>query len=69
MSTDHRKDGSFRRRNQAASKGETRKMWSGRLPQSTHDQLLAIVASGAHKSQADAIAKAVAVLANVKGQP
>lgn len=61
---DHRKDGSFRRRNQAASKGEPRKMWSGRLPKSTHGQLQWLVDSGAHSSQADAIAKAVAVLAN-----
>lgn len=72
-SIDRRKDGSFRRRNQAASKGAPRKMWSGRLPVSTHDQLLALVASGAHKSQADAIAHAVSALANAKvcqrGQP
>lgn len=64
VAIDHRKDGSFRRRNQAASKGEPRKMWSGRLPESTHGQLRWLVDSGAHSSQADAIAKAVSVLAN-----
>jgi hypothetical protein len=64
VATDHRKDGTFRRRNQAASKGEPRKMWSGRLPANTHDQLSAIVSSGAHKSQADAIAHAVSILAS-----
>lgn len=68
--TDHRKDGTFRRGHKAASKGEPRKMWSGRLPERTHEKLRALVVGGAHDSQADAIAAAVdALSANMPDQP
>jgi hypothetical protein len=66
--TDHRKDGTFRRGHKAASKGEPRRMWSGRLPERTHGKLRSLVAGGAHDSQADAIAAAVDRLANVRGE-
>lgn len=58
----HRKDGTFRRGHKAASKGEPRKMWSGRLPERTHKKLRALKEAKAFGSQADAIASAVDAL-------
>lgn len=64
MKRDHRKDGTFRRGHTAASKGEPREMWSGRLPLRTHEKLRAVVEAGTHKSQADAVAAAVDALSS-----
>lgn len=71
MKNVRRKDGTFRRGHKAASKGEPREMWSGRLPVRTHEKLRAVVAAGAHKSQADAVAAAVDALssANTPAEP
>ena len=39
-----------------------RKMWSGRLPQTTRDTLKSLVASGKYQSEADVIVDAVSAL-------
>lgn len=54
--------GTFAKGNLAAYKGEPRRMWAGRLPESTHSDLKALVESRAFRSQSDAIAAAVARL-------
>jgi Arc/MetJ-type ribon-helix-helix transcriptional regulator len=44
-------------------------MWSGRLPERTHDKLRSLVAGRAHDSQSDAIAAAVDLLAKPAPRP
>ena len=56
---DHRKDGTFRKGNQAALKEETRVAFAARLPADVVARLRAAVADKRHASQADAVAALV----------
>ena len=68
MTTAHRKDGTFRRGNQAGAKQQgPRTPCTYRLPTATQQLIRSMVARGVSDSQADAIADAIAERAAALG--